>query len=75
MLAVGVGGGCLDIFVSQLLFLFFSPSLWETARFRLKYCLKAPLSPKQPTNQPNFKKDRNLQPTFGWLVVLGLTAL
>ena len=24
--------------------------LWETARYRLKYCLKGPLSPKQPTN-------------------------
>ena len=50
-LAVGAGGGCLDIFsliypVSSL-----SPSLWETARYRLKYCLKGPLSPKQPTNQ------------------------
>ena len=29
-----------------------SPSLWETARYRLKYCLKGPLKPKQPTNQP-----------------------
>ena len=29
-----------------------SPSLWETARYRLKHCLKGPLSPKQPTNQP-----------------------
>ena len=28
----------------------FSP-LWETARYRLKYCLKGPLNPKQPTNQ------------------------
>ena len=34
-------------------FSFLSPSLWETARYRLKYCLKGPLSPKQPTNQPN----------------------
>ena len=33
-------------------FSFLSPSLWETARYRLKYCLKGPLSPKQPTNQP-----------------------
>ena len=24
-----------------------SPSLWETARYRLKYCLKGPLNPKQ----------------------------
>ena len=27
-----------------------SPSLWETAGYRLKYCLKGPLNPK-PTNQ------------------------
>ena len=33
------------------LFSFLSPSLWETARYRLKYCLKGPLNPKQPTNQ------------------------
>ena len=50
-LAVGAGGGCLDIFT--LIYPFFprSPSLWETARYRLKYCLKWPLNPKQPTNQ------------------------
>ena len=29
-----------------------SPSLWETARYRLKYCLKRPFNPKQPTNEP-----------------------
>ena len=34
-----------------------SPSLWETARYRLKYCLKGPLNPKQPTNQPRFMSD------------------
>ena len=28
-----------------------SPSFWETARYRLKYCLKGPLNPNQPTNQ------------------------
>ena len=28
-----------------------SPSLRETARYRLEYCLKGPLNPKQPTNQ------------------------
>ena len=33
-------------------FSFLSPSLWQTARYRLKYCLKRPLSPKQPTNRP-----------------------
>ena len=32
-------------------FSFLSPSLWEMAQYRLKYCLKGPLSPKQPTNQ------------------------
>ena len=26
-----------------------SPSLWETARYSLKYCLKGSLSPKQST--------------------------
>ena len=44
-------GGCLDIFSLIYLFSFLSPSLWETARYRLKYCLKGPLNPKQPTNQ------------------------
>ena len=29
-----------------------SLSLWETARYRLKYCLKGPLGPKQPASQP-----------------------
>ena len=52
MLAVGAGRGCLDIFSLAYHFSFLSPSLWETARYRLKYCLKGPLSPKQPTNQP-----------------------
>ena len=50
-LAVGAGGGCLDIFSFIYHFSFLSPSLWETARYRLKYCLKGPLSLKQPTNQ------------------------
>ena len=47
-LAVGAGGRCLDIF--SLVYLFFFP-LSETARYRLKCCLKGPLNPKQPTNQ------------------------
>ena len=50
MLAVGAGGGCLDMFSLIYHFSFLSPSLWETARHRLKYCLKGPLSPKQPIN-------------------------
>ena len=49
-LAVGAGGGCLDIFILIYPFSPLSPSLWETARYRLKYCLKGPLNPKQPTN-------------------------
>ena len=66
-LAVGAGGGCLDIFTLYLFsplspslwethlsliypFYSLSPSLWETARYRLRYCLKGPLNPKQPTN-------------------------
>ena len=51
-LAVGAGGGGLDIFTLVCPFFSLSPSLWETARYRLKYCLKGPLNPK-PTNQPN----------------------
>ena len=51
VLAVGAGGGCLDIFSLIYHLSFLSPSLWETARYRLKYCLKGPLSLKQPTNQ------------------------
>ena len=50
-LAEGAGGGCLDIFTLIYPFSSLSPSLWETARYRLKYCLKGPLNPKQPTNQ------------------------
>ena len=51
-LAVGAGRGGLDIFTLLYLISSLSPSLWETARYRLKYCLKGPLNPKQPTNQP-----------------------
>ena len=45
------GWGCLDIFTVFYPFSPLYPSLWETARYRLKYCLKGLLSPKQPTNQ------------------------
>ena len=51
-LAVGAGGGCLAIFILICPFSPVSPSLWETARYRLKYCLKGPLNPKQPTTPP-----------------------
>ena len=46
--AVGAGGGGLDIFT--LIYPFSSFSFhWETVRYKLKYCLKGPLNPKQPT--------------------------
>ena len=35
-------GVVLDIFSLIYHFSFLSPSLWETARYRLKYCLKGP---------------------------------
>ena len=64
-LAVGAGGGCLDIFTLIYPFSSLSPSLWETARYRLKYCLKGPLNPKQPTNQGSetLLKDQNKNPS------------
>ena len=51
VLAVGAGGGSLDIFTLIHPFSSASRPLWEKARYRLKYCLKGPLNPKQPTNQ------------------------
>ena len=57
-LVVDAGGGCWTFLLSSVLFSSLSPSLWETARYRLKYCLKGPLNPKQPTNQPTFRNGR-----------------
>ena len=76
VLAVGAGGGCLDIFSLAYHFSFLSPSLWETARYRLKYCLKGPLSPKQSTNQSTIVlgKTSNAEASL-LLLFLGLTAL
>ena len=51
-LAVGADGGCLEIFSLVYQFSFLPPAFWETARYRLKYCLKGPLIPDQSTNQP-----------------------
>ena len=45
------GWGCLDIFTLIYPFSPLFPTLWETARCTLKYWLKWPLNPKQPTNQ------------------------
>ena len=50
-LAVGAGGGCLDIFTLIYPFFPLSPPLWETARYRLKYYLKGPLNPKPANNR------------------------
>ena len=50
-LAVGAGGGCLDIFSLIYPLSPLSPSLWETARYRLKHCLIGPLNPKQCMNE------------------------
>ena len=51
VLAVGAGGDCLDFFYRLSFHFFFSLSL-ETTRYRLKYCLKEPLSQnKQLTDQ------------------------
>ena len=41
-------GGSLDIFTLLYLFLLFLPL--SGRRYRLKYCRKGPLNPKQPTN-------------------------
>ena len=46
--AVGAGRGCLHNF--SLVYHFSSFSLWETAQYKQKYCLKGPLNSKQPTN-------------------------
>ena len=47
--AVGAGGECLDTFSLIYPISILCPSLWETARYRLKYSLKGSLDPKQPT--------------------------
>ena len=49
-LAEGAGGVVWTFLLSSILFPL-SPSLWETTRYRLKYCLKGSLSSKT-TNQP-----------------------
>ena len=50
-LAVGAGGGGLDIFTLNYPFSSFSLSVGDGSI--LKYCRKGPLNPKQPTNLPN----------------------
>ena len=63
-LAMGADGGCLDIF-TLVYHLYSFPSLWETARYRLKYCRKGPFGPKnQPTNQIMSGRSVNLTTLF-----------
>ena len=81
VLAVGAGGGCLDIFTLIYLFSPFSPSLWETTRYGLKYCLKGPLNPKQPTNRKllfrtNIREHAvkgNVNDTMSWEITVPFT--
>ena len=78
-LVVGAGGGCLDIFSLVYHFSPLSPSLWETTRYRLKYCLKGPLNPKQLTNQFCYKHKSCIDPltatqtkrSSGWTMRFG----
>ena len=61
-LAVGADRGCLDSFTLVYYFCSLSPPLWETARYRLKYCLKGPLSQNttnQPTSRYTLKRIKN----------------
>ena len=54
------GWGLFGHFFSLIyLFSLLSPSLWETARYRLKYCLKGPLNPKQPTYERNLSGEQS----------------
>ena len=46
VLAVGAGGGCLDIFSLVCQVSLLSPSLWKTARYRLNYCLNRAVKPQ-----------------------------
>ena len=47
-------------FYSHLSFLFPFSYLWETTRYKLKYCLKGSLSQKQPPIQPTFIREIGL---------------
>ena len=65
-LTVGAGGGCLDIFTLIYPFSPLSPSLWEMARYRLKYCLKGPLNPKQLIQCSLSLLITGLEPGYQW---------
>ena len=67
VLAVGAGWGCFDIFTLLYRFSPLSPSLWEMAPYRLKYCLKGPLT---QNNQP--KSGEGYSCTEIFISLLGL---
>ena len=50
----GSGGVVWTFFSLVYHFSVLTPSLWERARYRLTYCLKGPLTPNQPTNEPTY---------------------
>ena len=52
------GCGLFEHFLSFVISLL-SPYLVETTRYRLKFCLKRPLNPKQPTTSCEFRLIRN----------------
>ena len=54
VLAVVACGGFFGHFTLLYPFSPLSPSLCETARYRLKYCLKGPLNPKHQQRQQQF---------------------
>ena len=58
------GWGLFGLFFSRLSFFLFFLSLWETARYRLEYCLKGLLNPKQSTNQPLLLGENSLPAVF-----------
>ena len=59
----GCGWGFVWTFVVSSIISLLSPSLWKTARYRLTYCLKGPLSLKTTKNL----KDENNKKHRKWL--------
>ena len=64
-LAIGAGGGSLDIFVSHLTSSLLSPSFRKAARYRLQYCHKKDVKPKT-TSQRNVSIPYCLQLCGSW---------
>ena len=64
------GWGLFGHFYSRLSFLS-SPSLWETAQYRLKYCLKGPLNQKKQ-NQPTNPEKELIKQTWHPVLVISL---